>query len=176
MSIRPSPSDANGNKLIDTGSQILTDRISLTTATRAIQFGEDIKGLILYVESGTVIIRGVAAFGKEFLDAEAAIDAGGGDVTLNADGHGFTTGDSVTITGTTNYDGTYTITAATDTITITATYVAETIPATAYMVGYRDARLAAASTWSLPVAVHENTTVCTLSAATTAVVSIVAWR
>jgi hypothetical protein len=176
MSLRPSPTDANGHTLIDTGSQILSDRISLTTATRAIQFGADIKGLILYVESGTVILRGVAAFGKEYFDAEAAVDEGDGTVTLNADGHGFLTGSTVTISGTTNYDGTYTITAATDTITITATYVEETLPATAYMVGYRDAQLAAASTWSLPVAVHENTTVCTLSASSTAVVSIVAWR
>jgi hypothetical protein len=62
------------------------------------------------------------------LDISApAVDAGGGVVTIPDSLHGFQAGDSVTLAGTINYDGTYTILAKTaNTFDITATYVAET--------------------------------------------------
>jgi hypothetical protein len=56
----------------------------------------------------------------------AFADAGGGSVTVTSAAHGLASGDKVTISGTTNYDGTYTLTAAaTNTFTITATWVAD---------------------------------------------------
>lgn len=62
------------------------------------------------------------------LTAVPVVDAGGGFVTVGvATGHGFAVGDTVTIAGTTNYNGTYTLTGvATGTVTFAATYVAET--------------------------------------------------
>ena len=63
------------------------------------------------------------------LTAGAAVDNGDGTVTLPVPGHGFTAGDAVTITGTTNYDGDYTLPAQTagdaDHLVITAAFVAE---------------------------------------------------
>jgi len=51
----------------------------------------------------------------------AFADAGGGKVTVTSAGHGFLTGAKITISGTTNYNGDYTIgTVATDTFPITA--------------------------------------------------------
>lgn len=50
-------------------------------------------------------------------------DAGGGQVTVTSASHGLHNNDSVTITGTTNYNGTYTISAVnTNTFQITATF------------------------------------------------------
>jgi hypothetical protein len=59
----------------------------------------------------------------------AVIDNGDGTVDIPCPGHGFASGQDVTISGTTNYDGTYTIGAQADPdwLTITATYVAEQI-------------------------------------------------
>ena len=59
----------------------------------------------------------------------AVIDNGDGTVSIPCHGHGFTSGQDVTISGTTNYDGTYTIgtQADDDWLTITATYVSEAI-------------------------------------------------
>lgn len=55
----------------------------------------------------------------------AFADAGGGDVTVTSAGHGLSDGETVVITGTTNYDGSYTISnTAADTFDITATWVA----------------------------------------------------
>jgi len=56
----------------------------------------------------------------------AFADAGGGQVTVTSAGHGLSNGNSVTISGTTNYDGVYTISnVATDTFEITATWVSD---------------------------------------------------
>lgn len=187
MSIKPVPVDANGWKLLDRASEIFTDRISLTTAEKTIYFGRDIKGCAFYVESGTVIDRGVQPVSVAFLDNSAVVDVEDGTVTLAATGHGFTAGDFVEIYGTTNYDTgvddreasqtpVELESVATDTVTITATYVAETIAAGAYLVGYRDAQHVAASSWTIPIAVERMTPICTLSASSTAVVSIILWR
>ena len=65
--------------------------------------------------------------------AGAAVDAGGGLVKLPlASGHGFLAGERVCIDGTVNYDGVFVINSVEETyIIISATYVAETIPADA---------------------------------------------
>jgi len=69
---------------------------------------------------------------KSFINA-AAVDAGSGKVKLPlASGHGFVAGERVCVDGTTNYDGVYIIDSVEDGyIVIPATYVAETILATA---------------------------------------------
>ena len=56
-----------------------------------------------------------------------AVDNGDGTVDLPLPAHGFVAGQDVTISGTTNYDGTYTLGAQADPdwLTLTATYVAE---------------------------------------------------
>jgi hypothetical protein len=62
------------------------------------------------------------------LDAAAAVDNGGGTVTLPATGHVNVAGDEIYVVGTDNYDGTHTLAAGTTTneLHITATYTAET--------------------------------------------------
>jgi len=59
----------------------------------------------------------------------AVVDNGDGTVDIPCHNHGFESGQDVTISGTTNYDGTYTIgtQADPDWLTITAIYVAEEI-------------------------------------------------
>lgn len=187
MAIKPVPVDANGWKLLDRGSEQFDDRIALTTTPLTLKLGRDIKGLSIYVESGTVIKRGTSPISVAYLDAAAVVDAGDGEVTIAATGHGFTAADTVEIYGTTNYDtGTTDNEAAqtavtlesvtTDTFNIAATYVEETISATAYAIGYRDSQHPAASSFDVPVSVPAMTPICILSASTTAVISITAWR
>ena len=63
------------------------------------------------------------------LDAAAAVDDGGGLVTIPIGSHDFTAGQSITLTGTANYDGTHVLKAGTvvgTSIQITATFNAET--------------------------------------------------
>jgi hypothetical protein len=68
---------------------------------------------------------------SEVLDAAAAVDKGGGFVGLPITGHGFQAGQTVTITGTVNYDAAYPIISQTaNEIVITATYVAENFAGT----------------------------------------------
>lgn len=66
------------------------------------------------------------------LNAGAAVNKGGGLVGIPITAHGWTSGKSVTIVGTTNYDGTYTLDATTSTneIVIPATFVSETFATT----------------------------------------------
>ena len=66
------------------------------------------------------------------IDAAAAVDAGGGLVTIPIDDHPFSADETVVIAGTTNYDGSEAIVSAVAgvSITITATYVAETFAGT----------------------------------------------
>lgn len=60
-------------------------------------------------------------------DAAAAVDNGDGTVNITITGHSFDDGQEVVIDGTTNYDGTHTMTKVdANTIKITATYGAET--------------------------------------------------
>jgi hypothetical protein len=80
---------------------------------------------------GTAYVGSMAT--QQTLDNEAVQDEGGGLVGIQCDGHGYSSGDIIYIDGTTNYDGRYTVNAATttDEIVITHAYTAETIPATA---------------------------------------------
>lgn len=68
--------------------------------------------------------------GKYTLFSGVAVNNGSGTVNIPATAHRFVAGESVTITGTTNYNGTYTLPTQTngsvDTIEITHAYVAET--------------------------------------------------
>jgi hypothetical protein len=66
------------------------------------------------------------------LDNAAASDEGGGLVGIPCTGHGYTSGDTIYLSGTTNYNGEYTVNAATseNEIVIEATYVAETFAGT----------------------------------------------
>jgi len=70
-------------------------------------------------------------FGR-FLDAGAAVDKGGGLVGIPSTAHGFTTGKSITLTGTTNYDGIHILDATTSAneIVIPDTFNAETFAVT----------------------------------------------
>ena len=64
------------------------------------------------------------------LDNAAAVDAGGGIVTIPCTGHGYTAGSMIAIRESTNYDGVYTLAAvAADTFNIYATYTAEVFAA-----------------------------------------------
>jgi phage-related protein len=61
----------------------------------------------------------------------AVANKGGGLVGIPRNSHGYVSGDTISITGTDNYDGKYTVDASTtaNEIVITATYVAETLTA-----------------------------------------------
>jgi hypothetical protein len=67
-----------------------------------------------------------------FFNAAAAVDKGAGKVGIPSTAHGFPTGQSITIAGTTNYNGTFTVdaTSTANEIVITATFVAETFATT----------------------------------------------
>lgn len=75
------------------------------------------------------------------ISASAAIDNGDGTVGVPVTAHGYEAGEDVTITGTVNYDGTYTLPDQTaggvDVVVITATYVAETFAGTETTVSTR---------------------------------------
>ena len=66
------------------------------------------------------------------LDNAAAVDAGGGIVTIPLTGHGYVVGESVTISGSVNYNATYDVVAVpgANTFNITATFQAETFAGT----------------------------------------------
>ena len=66
------------------------------------------------------------------LDAAAAVDKGGGLVGLPATGHGLTAGNTVTVSGSTNYDSTFTLdpTTSVNELVVPATFVAETFAGT----------------------------------------------
>lgn len=61
------------------------------------------------------------------LDVDAATDEGGGTTGLPLTGHGYSTDDEISVSGTTNYDGIFVVLAAStaNVIHITAEYVAE---------------------------------------------------
>jgi len=66
------------------------------------------------------------------IDAAAAVDKTGGYTGIPITGHGFSTGQKIILSGTTNYDGTYEVEAASSTneVVILATYSAETFGGT----------------------------------------------
>lgn len=65
---------------------------------------------------------------KSIINGQAAVDRTGGVVGIPVTSHGYQAGESVTIAGTTNYNGTYTVLSSSTTheVRITATYQAET--------------------------------------------------
>lgn len=67
------------------------------------------------------------------LGNSSALNRGSGTVGLVATSHGLEANEEITISGTTSYNGTFTVlsTSTTSEIRITATYVSETIPTTA---------------------------------------------
>jgi hypothetical protein len=66
------------------------------------------------------------------LKAADVVDAGGGTVLLPCPGHGMNSGETVTVTGTVNYDGSHVLAQGTtpDQLAITAGYTAETLDGT----------------------------------------------
>ena len=70
-------------------------------------------------------------FGQVNLDVGGAVNVGGGVVGIPSTGHGFVTDESVTFSGTTNYDNTYTVlsSSSADQINITSAFTAETFAA-----------------------------------------------
>ena len=72
------------------------------------------------------------------LDADDAVNIGGGVVGLPYTGHPFTVGESIRITSTTKYNGTFTVLAGTtaNQIQITDSYAAETFDGTEVIVKY----------------------------------------
>lgn len=86
--------------------------------------------------SGSVVVIPHAYVAETFVGTEtiaitdsSAVNNGDGTVSIPCPAHGLASGQDVTISGTTNYNGTYTIgtQADPDWLTITATYVAEQI-------------------------------------------------
>ena len=71
-------------------------------------------------------------FAPRNLSAAPAVSVGGGIVGIPCTAHGFKSGDTIILSGTTNYDGTYTVggTTTTNQIDITAAFVAETFAIT----------------------------------------------
>ena len=179
--------------------------ITIAAADHGFTDGDDITiyGTTNYNETVTVLAAGDAdnlvvtpTPHVATLDDVAAVDNGDGTVTLAAAAHGFTVGggDTVTIAGTTNYDGAEVLAAATDAdnLVITAGYVAEVIstatatglvqeviPATtAYALGRRyPSRTSTSSPFVFDVAVPADTTVVSMkSDGGGAIVSMIAKR
>ena len=161
--LKPAPMDKDDWKLESLGTENQFDTVILGTTAKNIQFPIDIKGYACYVSSGTAYVKGDTSSSKEFLNASAVVDAGGGKVQLSVTNSGFASGDVVTVSGTTNYDGSVTLTSGTSSsvIEFTATYAAETPAATAYITGQRWAPFTAGQGWSNDTAVEADTTVFT---------------
>lgn len=110
--------------------------LNKTRGEEFIRGSSDTGGAAVTLTSGN-IAKGVdaaasykAELGSTNKNPSAAItafsDAGGGQVTVTSVGHTISTGDSVIISGTTNYNGTFTVAnATTDTFEITDTWVAD---------------------------------------------------
>lgn len=175
--IKPVPVDANDWKLADRGREFFVTTESLTTAHKDLIFPCDIKELAIIVTSGTIYFRGTIPGTRVSLAASAAVD-GTTYVSLTTTGnHGFTVGDTVTITGTTNYDGDWEVVAgsATTDLRIAATYVAETPAATATVDGYRDGSTTV-GTGPIPIVKEAGNVCMTVWAATTGEITIMGWR
>jgi hypothetical protein len=96
---------------ITNGAEITIDTQNAWQHLTNITEGENCNGLSV----ATGITKSITAFA----------DAGGGQVTVTANGHGIEEGDYVSITGTTNYNGLYQISnVAENTFRITAAWVA----------------------------------------------------
>lgn len=179
MTIKRLPYDGNKWIMTDRGTDFFVSTESLTTAHKNIRFPRDCKEFAIIVNSGTLYFRGTSPGTLVPLAASAVVDNGDGTVTITTgEDHGFTVTDPCEIEGTTNYDGTaYTVLAgsATDQLVITATYVAETPTTAAYAVGYRDGSTTT-GTGPLPIVKEAGAVCLTVWAATTAEITIYAWR
>ena len=70
---------------------------------------------------------------KYYLDNSPAVEIGGAGIEIPCSGHPYVIGQSVTISGTTNYDGTYSlVSVGANSFVISAAYVAETFAVTDY--------------------------------------------
>jgi len=111
-------------KLADFG-----DSPNLNSITGAFISVED--NAVRYTDSSGDSPTNVATI-ADLLDNAAAVDAGGGLVTLPVDAHVFTAGQWIEITNTTNYDGVFEIVSivALVSVTITSAFTAETFAGT----------------------------------------------
>jgi hypothetical protein len=178
MGIKPGPLDDNGWRLLDSGTELGTDLITLTTGWQNLIFPIDVKQVSVYVVSGTLVLRGTVPIHRSYLDAAAVVNSGGGVVTIAATGHGLTDGDPVTFPTLTDYPGDYTVLAAGDAdhIAITATYVAKTPAVTDYALGYVDPTYAAGAEPRLPLAVGAETVMAQVKASVACVISVAVVR
>lgn len=105
--------------LLQTGNKIKVNSVTATLCLGACKFNSSIYAM---VSNGTVsrIVKKFTFTGS----ITAFADGGSGTVTVTSASHGLFNGDSVTITGTTNYNGTFTISSvATNTFKITDIWV-----------------------------------------------------
>jgi len=91
------------------------------------------------------------------IDNAAAVDKGGGLVGIPVTGHQFADGESVTITGTTNYNGAHVIVSHTaDELVITATYNAETFDGVDDTIAPSEPRSVAANSNRKELIIHNH--------------------
>ena len=93
-----------------------------TTALRDLMQGEH------NMETDNLKAMLITTTNCRFDNEAAVVDNGDGTVGIPATGHGFNSGDAIVISKTDNYNGEYTVDAATtaDVLVITATFIAET--------------------------------------------------
>ncbi len=112
MNLTPYPRDANGKPLPECGSEAFNERITIGTDPIDLRFAVDCKAVSIYLEPGSdnLTITGLQASGVNKgsplaagivdLAADAAVDAGGGIVTLKTMiAHNFAVGSSIKIAG-----------------------------------------------------------------------------
>lgn len=111
-----------------------------TPIPRDVVFSADLDKSLMYANTSTTASAtfSIKKNGAEFatidfepdtlINAAAAVDSGGGKVGIPITSHGFSTGQKIILSGTTNYDGTYAVDtdSSTNEVVIVATYVAET--------------------------------------------------
>ena len=94
------------------------------------QFGQDVVSVDFAAPvADPVPAMQLPVIPRAALDAAAVVDEGAGKVGLPATAHGLTIGSRVTVAGTVNYNGVYTLDPATtlDVLVIVAAYVAEVL-------------------------------------------------
>lgn len=99
------------------------------------QIQAEIDAIGKYIPNGVTITIQFTNTSAKYLNNSAVVDLGDGTVKISCTNHGFVQGDVVSIDGTTNYNGEYTLPSQANgdanNFVITATYVAETPPTTA---------------------------------------------
>lgn len=126
------------------GSPTSSLNMLLLPISQSATFPAALAGSMFYVETTATAstVFSIKKNGVEFgtatflpdttTDAAAAVDKGSGKVGIPITGHGFSTGQIIILSGTTNYDGTHLVdsTSSTNEVVITDTYVAETFAGT----------------------------------------------